>query len=578
MNALAAKDPHFFCRFTTDSEDRMVDMFWRDGHSFVDYQCYGDVLIFDSTYKTNVYNRPLVLFVGTNNHRGSIVFGAALLSDETVETYTWLLRKFLDSMNGKMPKAVITDEDEAMHIEIRTVMPEARHRLCIWHIGQNANGHLKLAKKLKAFNRCIRKYQTVVQFDRLWQDMLDEFDLHDNDWINSMYEKRDKFCQAFFRDIFMAGMRSTQRCERMNKDFKLVLSKSKTFVQVVSLVDRTLMRIRNNQERDDFNTMNSFHSAKTHLEDLEKQASSVFTHDVFKWIFRVIMKEAHITLKQGTECHEDGSRVYKVSVYKRPNFEHTVTYYPWKETESAADLIMVCSCGMFEYRGVPCRHMFSVMKENIFHLHKSLIVKRWSRDARSVCEILYPDKEMPQEAVQVSMYGALTADCNRLCFYASKTQEAYNMLKMEIDRLAAIMEGLASDQEKVQGLVIPNDRANVIILSIGALINAHGPFYRRLVEVGMGQFQFRLKSYPWIRDDVELTCNNRNYIIFGTGWQEFVKAYEIHPNDWVHLRFVPESRSIVVMAFRWVDRVRYAATQAPVPSLDPHPSSSSEST
>ena len=161
MNALAAKDPHFFCRFTADSEDRMVDMFWRDGHSFVDYQCYGDVLIFNSTYKTNVYNRPLVLFVGTNNHRGSIVFGAALLSDETVETYTWLLRKFLDSMNGKMPKAVITDGDEAMRTAIQTVMPEARHRLCIWHIGQNDNGHLKSAKKLKAFNRCIRKYQTV---------------------------------------------------------------------------------------------------------------------------------------------------------------------------------------------------------------------------------------------------------------------------------------------------------------------------------------------------------------------------------------------------------------------------------
>ncbi|XP_004306860.1 PREDICTED: protein FAR1-RELATED SEQUENCE 3-like [Fragaria vesca subsp. vesca] len=175
------------------------------------------------------------------------------------------------------------------------------------------------------------------------------------------------------------------------------------------------------------------------------------------------MKEAHITLKQGTECHEDGSRVYKVSVYKRPNFEHTVTYYPRKETESAADPIMVCSCGMFEYRGVPCRHMFSVMKnENIFHLHKSLIVKRWSRDARSVCEIPYPDKEMPQEAVQVSRYGALIADCNRLCFYASKTQEGYNMLKMEIDRLAAIMEGSASDQEKVQGTATPTKKGSIV--------------------------------------------------------------------------------------------------------------------
>ncbi|XP_004301290.1 PREDICTED: protein FAR-RED IMPAIRED RESPONSE 1-like [Fragaria vesca subsp. vesca] len=131
MRALAAKDPHFICRFTTDLEDRLVDIFWRDGHSFVDYQCYGDVLIFDSTYKTNVYNRLLVLFVGSNNHRGSIIFGAALISDETEETYTWLLCTFLESMNGKMPKVVLTDSDEAMRKAIETVMSEARHRLCI---------------------------------------------------------------------------------------------------------------------------------------------------------------------------------------------------------------------------------------------------------------------------------------------------------------------------------------------------------------------------------------------------------------------------------------------------------------
>ncbi|KAL6130825.1 hypothetical protein ACLB2K_069204 [Fragaria x ananassa] len=158
------------------------------------------------------------------------------------------------------------------------------------------------------------------------------------------------------------------------------------------------------------------------------------------------MKEAHITLKQGTKCHEDGSWVYKVSVYKRPNFEHTVTYYPQKETESAADPIMVCSCGMFEYRGVPCRHMFSVMKnKNIFHLHKSLIVKRWSRDARSVCEIPYPDKEMPPRSRA-----------------SEQMQEGYNMLKMEIDRLAAIMEGLASDQEKVQGTATPTKKGSIV--------------------------------------------------------------------------------------------------------------------
>ncbi|XP_004293114.1 PREDICTED: protein FAR-RED IMPAIRED RESPONSE 1-like [Fragaria vesca subsp. vesca] len=375
MRALAAKDPHFICRFTTDLEDR-----------------------------------PLVLFVGSNNHRGSIIFGAALISDETEETYTWLLRTFLESMNGKMPKAVLTNSDEAMR-----------------------------------------------------KEMIDVLDLHDDIWIGNMYEKRDKFCQAFFGDIFMAGMRSTQRCEGMNKEFKRVLGKGKSFVELVALVYRLLMKLRHNQERDEFINMNSFPGAVTHLVDLEIQASSIFTHDVFKLIVREIKKESFITLKQGAECHEDGSRVYKVSVYKRPEFDHTVVYHPEKEADNAEDPIMVCSCRMFQYRGVPCHHMFTVMKnEHIFELQKSLIVKRWSKDARTVCEIPYPDQSMPREAL-VSRYGALTAECNRLCFYASKTDAGYNMLQKEISRLSSIVEGFAKEKEKVQAPATPsNMKGNVV--------------------------------------------------------------------------------------------------------------------
>ncbi|KAL6194410.1 hypothetical protein ACLB2K_035494 [Fragaria x ananassa] len=189
----------------------------------------------------------------------------------------------------------------------------------------------------------------------------------------------------------------------MNKEFKMVLGKRKSLVELVALVYRLLMKLRHNQERDEFINMDSFPGAVTHLVDLEIQASSIFKHDVFKWIVREIKKGSFITLKQGAECHEDGSCVYKVSVYKQPEFDHTVVYHPEKETDSAEDPIMVCSYRMFQYRGVPCRHMFTVMKnEHIFELHKSLIVKRWTKDARTVCEIPYSDQSMPREALEVS--------------------------------------------------------------------------------------------------------------------------------------------------------------------------------
>ncbi|KAL6194477.1 hypothetical protein ACLB2K_035561 [Fragaria x ananassa] len=241
--------------------------------------------------------------------------------------------------------------------------------------------------------------------------MNDKLDLHDDIWIRNMYEKRDKFCQAFFGDIFMARMRRTQRCEGMNKEFnKRVLGKGKSLVELVALVYRLLMKLRHNQERDEFININSFPGAVTHLVDLEIQASSIFTHNVFKWIVREIKKESFITLKQGAECHEDGSRVYKVSVYKRPGFDHIVVYHPEKETDSAEDPIM----------------------------------------------------SMPREALEVSRYGALTAECNQLCFYASKT-DAGNLLQKEISILSSIVEGFVKEKEKVQAPATPsNMKGNVM--------------------------------------------------------------------------------------------------------------------
>ncbi|XP_016173029.1 protein FAR1-RELATED SEQUENCE 5-like [Arachis ipaensis] len=55
-----------------------------DGTSRIDYECFGDVLTFDSTYNRNVYNKPLVIFSGNNNHGQTIIFGCGLLVNEDI--------------------------------------------------------------------------------------------------------------------------------------------------------------------------------------------------------------------------------------------------------------------------------------------------------------------------------------------------------------------------------------------------------------------------------------------------------------------------------------------------------------
>lgn len=63
------------------------NLFWSDPQSQMDYDAFGDVVIFDSTYRVNRYNLPFVPFIGVDNHRSTMVFGCGIISDETVSSY-----------------------------------------------------------------------------------------------------------------------------------------------------------------------------------------------------------------------------------------------------------------------------------------------------------------------------------------------------------------------------------------------------------------------------------------------------------------------------------------------------------
>ena len=58
--------------------------------------------------------RPFAMFVGVNHHKQTIIFGAALLYDETTETFGWLFCAFTTAMSGKKLKTMLTDQDAAM--------------------------------------------------------------------------------------------------------------------------------------------------------------------------------------------------------------------------------------------------------------------------------------------------------------------------------------------------------------------------------------------------------------------------------------------------------------------------------
>ncbi|XP_004309406.1 PREDICTED: protein FAR1-RELATED SEQUENCE 5-like, partial [Fragaria vesca subsp. vesca] len=290
-----------------------------------------DVLVFDSTYKTNPYGKPLVLFVGTNNHLSTTVFGFGLLIDETIESYTWLLETFIFSMNNQKLVAVLTDGDQAMRRAIEAVLPGCPHRLCTWHVSKNARNHLRNNQALSEFRCCMWEEVTLDGFERRWTTMVNRHKLQNKDWVNMMYEKRHLWAEAFVSGHFFARMRSTQRCEGMHIYMKPYLKSGVKLFELVPALDRGLLRLRFKGVLKDFKSNNSTHVLTSSLRNLEDHAGTVFTDSVFELVRKEIIGVGDLiisrTFRFGSFC------VYVSSSYndEEPHNKYMTSYYQDKD-------------------------------------------------------------------------------------------------------------------------------------------------------------------------------------------------------------------------------------------------------
>lgn len=76
-----------------------------------------------------------VPFTAIDNHRKCVTVGSGLLKNETTESYIWLLQAFKKAF-VRSPNIIVTDQDGAMRNAIAEVLPDSKHRLCMWHIMQ----------------------------------------------------------------------------------------------------------------------------------------------------------------------------------------------------------------------------------------------------------------------------------------------------------------------------------------------------------------------------------------------------------------------------------------------------------
>jgi zinc finger SWIM domain-containing protein 3 len=202
------EDPTFFYAIQLDEDDGLIaNLFWTDGQAVMDYACFDDAISFDTTFQTNKFEMPFAPVIGTNHHKQTIIFGAALLYNETIESFVWLFNTFLMVMSGKHPSTIFTDQCVAMGAAIRIVFPNTSHHLCLWHIYQNATKHLSHVinehpQFLAEFKKCVYEERSVAYFNEIWNELLVKY-LEDNSWLNNLYRSEGMSRKGFEKNYVL---------------------------------------------------------------------------------------------------------------------------------------------------------------------------------------------------------------------------------------------------------------------------------------------------------------------------------------------------------------------------------------
>ncbi|XP_042499683.1 protein FAR1-RELATED SEQUENCE 5-like [Macadamia integrifolia] len=374
---------------------------------------FGDVVSFDTTFRTNKEYRPFGIFAGFNHHRGVIIFGVALLYDETAESFNWLFEAFAEANGNKKPITIFTDQDTAMEKALYEVWPGTWHGLCTWHIMQNGIEHLGHIMKdgscfLKYLKKCIFEYEEELQFENSWKKLLCDYNLEQNSWLLRIYGIKCKWAKCYMKNTFTIGMRSTQISESFNSDLKEYLKSTLDVVQFFKHFERVVNTKRANELKAEFDSRNKLPRNMFGMSLVIKQAGDVYTPYIFE----------------------------KFQEY----------------------------CKKYETFGILCCHCLKVLDVlDIKCIPDSYILRRWTRAARSMVVEDHKGKQVVEDVNLdcTQRYRYLSPQLVKIALQASNSVEGFALVKNGIKELCQQLESInVSDVPKN---LVPNEFENVFL-------------------------------------------------------------------------------------------------------------------
>lgn len=268
LNILSGKqyteksDSGWFYKHEVDGDNRLTRIFWMSPEQRKLYRQYCDMVVADTTFKTNRFNMALHCFVVVDSEFKTRLVATALTAQETEADNIWILSQ-LEVACEKLPDVLMVDNDAAMDAASANYATSTHVINCIWHINNNLKSKLnsRLGKegmrkfREKFYN--IRDTITPTEFQLLWDSLLQDvrrgfsdcddenaIDEHNRastfnvlEYLQRLYARRVHWGGPWVRTIFTAGMRSTQRVEKTHHLVKVALNNRKSLRELFESIE-----------------------------------------------------------------------------------------------------------------------------------------------------------------------------------------------------------------------------------------------------------------------------------------------------------------------------------------------------
>ncbi|GJX27382.1 FAR1-related sequence 5-like protein [Tanacetum coccineum] len=373
--------PEFCFEYHTLPSKELVRLFWADETMKCNYVALRLVMW---------YGYKFMPFTSIDHNQRCVTFGAALLSDETTESFFWMLEAFLKTLK-KQPPFAVTDQDGALRKAVVKMFPDSHHRLCMWHITE------KLPEKVlgdlvadtnfrKDFHKLVwNVYIGPDVFEQRWNDMISQYNLHDNKWLSDMYAIRERWVPGFFKEVPMCGlMKTTSRSESSNAIFLIYSHEGNTLVQFMLCFESAMEKQRYTQRVLD-NASNG--STPTMLTELpfKKHACDVYTPSIFREVQHEIQKSLYscTQIRYDSEGSVDTCIIQQMDKRSNPVIRATVVL-------NKMDGSVTCSCGHYNRHGNDTDKLFELLS-TIQDLKKKLENEMQTPHVEPNKDVLYSD-------------------------------------------------------------------------------------------------------------------------------------------------------------------------------------------